>query len=178
MKYIIASDLHGSKYYLDKFIKITESENANKIIFLGDIYYHGPRNPLPIEYSPKSVAETLNQMVDKIIVLQGNCDSQVDTLVSNFDFIPDMVLSIGNKCFLLTHGHIYNSENMPKTNFDGVIYGHFHTGFIKNINGKIVANPGSLSLPKENTANSYLVVEESGITLKDLDGNIIQNQKF
>ena len=178
MKFVIASDLHGSKYYLDKFLSVAEKENANKIIFLGDIYYHGPRNPLPQEYSPKAVAETLNGIVDKIIVLQGNCDSQVDTLVSNFDFIPDMVLSVKNKCFLLTHGHIYNCESMPKTNFDGVIYGHFHTGFIKKENGKIIANPGSLSLPKDGTANSYLVIDEMGLTLKDLDGKTIKTEIF
>lgn len=174
MKFLIASDLHGSKYYLDKLLEVVKIEKPDKIVFLGDIYYHGPRNPLPKDYSPKDVANNLNSIKNDIIVLQGNCDSQVDTLVSEFDFLSDLVIAIGNKTFFLSHGHVYNKDSMPKTNFDGIIYGHFHTGFIFEENGVIIANPGSLSLPKENTLNSYLVLDENSLSLKDIDTNLIK----
>ncbi len=174
MKFLIASDLHGSKYYLDKLLEAVKLEKPNKIVFLGDIYYHGPRNPLPKDYSPKDVANLLNEIKKDIIVIKGNCDSEVDTLVSEFDFINDMVITINSKTFFLTHGHVYNKDNMPKTTFDGIIYGHFHTGFIDNKDGVIIANPGSLSLPKENTLNSYLILDEESLTLKDIESNLIK----
>ena len=87
MKYLIASDVHGSAYYADRIVERAKAENADLIILLGDIYNHGPRNPLPKDYAPMKVAETLNAVKDKLIVVKGNCDSQVDTLISEFDFI-------------------------------------------------------------------------------------------
>lgn len=173
MKYLIASDIHGSAYYTQKLISAFESEGAEKLVLLGDIYNHGPRNPLPEEYAPLKVAELLNGIKDKLIVIKGNCDSQVDTLISEFDFVDNSVLVSGNKTVFCTHGHIYNQNSMPKTKFDVVIYGHFHTGFIKEENGVIIVNAGSVSLPKDNTKNSYVLINDGCIFLKDLDGNII-----
>ena len=173
MKYLIASDIHGSAYYTQKLISAFESEGAEKLILLGDIYNHGPRNPLPEEYAPLKVAELLNGIKDKLIVIKGNCDSQVDTLISEFDFVDNSVLVSGDKTVFCTHGHIYNQNSMPKTKFDGIIYGHFHTGFIKEENGVIIVNAGSVSLPKDNTKNSYVLLEDGCIYLKDLQGNII-----
>lgn len=178
MKYLIASDLHGSNFYLQKLKQAFNKEKADLLIFLGDIYNHGPRNQLPEDYSPMQVADTLNQMVDKMVVIKGNCDSEVDTMISNFDFISDLCLVAGGKKFFLTHGHVYNKDKMPKTNYDGIIYGHFHTGFIEKIDGKIIANAGSLSLPKNNTKNSYLVLDDKALVLKDLEGNTIDKIKI
>lgn len=173
MKFLIASDLHGSAYYAEKIVQAFLREKADKLILLGDIYNHGPRNALPKDYNPMQVAKTLNSMRDKLIVVKGNCDSEVDKMISEFSFIEDMVVTSGEKLFFLTHGHVFNKDNMPSTKFDGVIYGHFHTGFIKEQDGVIIANTGSVSIPKEQTANSYITLEDGTISLKDIDGEQI-----
>ena len=173
MKIVIASDLHGSAYYAQKLMDICYREDADKLILLGDIYNHGPRNGLPKDYQPMKVAEILNGVKENLIVIKGNCDSEVDTMISEFDFVQDMVLLSGDKTVFLTHGHMYNKENMPKTHFNAIIYGHFHTGFIERQNDVVVANTGSLSLPKNQTANSYILLENRTIILKDLEGKEI-----
>ena len=178
MKILIASDVHGSSAYLKKLINAFETEKANLLVLLGDIYNHGPRNPLPEEYAPMTVSELLNGIKEKLIVVKGNCDSQVDTLISEFDFIEDMLVISGEKKVLLTHGHVFNKDNLPKTKVDAIIYGHFHTGFIEDKDGVVVANAGSISLPKNNTENSYIILEDGVITLKNLDGKIIQTREI
>ena len=174
MKYVIASDIHGSAYYTEKLLEKATSLNADKIILLGDIYNHGPRNRLPEGYDTMKVASLLNGVKDKLLVVKGNCDSVVDTMISEFDFLESGIIVINGKTIFLTHGHVYNKDNLPKTAFDVLIYGHFHTGFIENINGKIIANTGSTSLPKNNTANSFMVLEEGELSLIDIEnGNVI-----
>lgn len=178
MKFLIASDVHGSAFYLKKLLDRFEVEKADKLILLGDIYNHGPRNPLPDEYMPMSVSDLLNGMTDKLIVVKGNCDSAVDTMISKFDFLDNTVIVSGGKTVFLTHGHVYNKDAMPKTKFDAVIYGHFHTGFIENKDGTVVANAGSISLPKNGTAHSYLVLERDKLQLKDLDGKVLMENEI
>ncbi len=177
MKYVVASDLHGSALYTEKLVQAFEREKADLLILLGDIYYHGPRNPLPEEYIPKQVAQILNGIKDKIVVLKGNCDSAVDAMISEFDFAEDMVLAVGGKTVFLTHGHVYNRDTMPKTRYSAVLYGHFHTGFIDRQDGVLIGNPGSVSLPKNGTPRSYFTIDESGeLTLKTLDGEVLQKE--
>ncbi len=178
MKYVIASDLHGSAFFAEKIIKIFQTEKANKLIILGDIYNHGPRNPLPENYSPMQVADLLNGIKDSLIVIKGNCDSAVDTMISEFDFVENLCLLVEDKTLFLTHGHVYNKDAMPKTKFNAVIYGHFHTGFIEKQGDTVVANAGSLSLPKNGTPNSYLVLENTELILKDLDGQVVKSLKI
>ncbi len=173
MKFVIASDLHGSAYYAQKILDVCDKENAQKLILLGDIYNHGPRNNLPKDYAPKMVADLLNGVKENLVVIKGNCDSEVDKMISEFSFVEDLVLISGGKTIFLTHGHVYNKDNMPVSNFDAIIYGHFHTGFVQRQGQVVVANTGSLSLPKNNTPHSYIVVEDNTITLKDIDGNQI-----
>ena len=173
MKFLIASDLHGSAYYAKKLKEIFNEESADKIVLLGDIYNHGPRNPLPKDYSPMEVANILNSLKDKLIVIKGNCDSQVDTLISEFSFIEDAVLVSGGKTVFCTHGHVFNKDKMPQTQFDALLYGHFHTGFIEQQGATVVANAGSVSLPKNGTPSSYLILEDNTLTLKDISGNQI-----
>jgi putative phosphoesterase len=175
---MIASDLHGSAFYTRKVLERLDIEGAQKLVLLGDIYNHGPRNPLPKEYAPITVADMLNSIKDKLIVIKGNCDSEVDKMISQFSFVDNLVLLSGDKTAFLTHGHIYNKDNMPSTKFDYVIYGHFHTGFIEEKDGVIVANAGSTSLPKNGTPNSYIVLEEGELTLKTLDGEAINRIKI
>ena len=173
MKYLIASDLHGSQYYAQKLIERFVCEGADKIIILGDIYNHGPRNSLPKDYAPMEVAKILNGIKDKLLVIKGNCDSEVDTMISDFDFLDNVCLLFEEKTLFLTHGHVYNKDNMPKTQFNAVIYGHFHTGFIERTGDAIVVNTGSLSLPKNQTPNSYVTLEGGEIILKDIVGKVI-----
>lgn len=173
MKYFIASDVHGSAYYAQELVSAAKRENADKIVLLGDIYNHGPRNPLPKDYAPLKVAEVFNAIKKDLIVIKGNCDSQVDTLISEFDFIESAVITTGKKTVFLTHGHVYNKDDKPKTKFDAVIYGHFHTGFIEEKDGTVFINCGSVSLPKNDTPNSYVTLENEKITLKSLDGTNI-----
>lgn len=176
MKILIASDVHGSSAYLKKVIDAYRNEKANLLVLLGDIYNHGPRNPLPTEYAPMSVSELLNAIKEELVVIKGNCDSQVDTLISDFDFIEDMLVISGDKKVLLTHGHVFNKDSLPKTKVDAIIYGHFHTGFIEKKDGVVCANAGSVSLPKNDTENSYIILEDGVITLKNLEGKEITSK--
>ena len=178
MKYLIASDIHGSLYYTNLLKNLIGKENPDKIILLGDLYYHGPRNPFPQDYNPKQVCEFFNSIKDKLIAIKGNCDAEVDEMISNFKFKKSYKFLHNGKTVYLTHGHKHNIDNFPNTDFDIMFYGHFHTGFIEEKDGKIIANPGSLSLPKNNTPNSYIILDEKGIVLKDMRANEIAKFDF
>lgn len=173
MKVVVISDIHGSKFYANKIIEIMNDENPDKLILLGDLYYHGPRNPLTGEYNPGEVANILNSFKDKIIAIKGNCDAEVDEMISEFKLNEYLEVEINNRKVFLSHGHKYNIDSLPPVEFDVMLYGHFHMGFIHEENGMIIANPGSISLPKNNTKNSYLVIDEEKISLKDINGEVI-----
>lgn len=175
MKYLIISDIHGSFHYIQALEKILAIEQPDKIICLGDFYYHGPRNPLPVNYDPLKVSEFFNSIQDKLVAIKGNCDAEVDEMISNFTFKTTHTFNITGKKIFCSHGHKYNIDNLPKTDFDIMFYGHFHTGLIECKNGKVFANPGSLSLPKNNQLNSYIILTPTAINLKDLNQNIIQS---
>lgn len=177
MKIIVISDIHGSLFYMNKIKEIIDKSNVDKIVLLGDLYYHGPRNPLTQEYNPQQVANILNSYKDKILCVRGNCDAQVDEMISEFKFNDNVKLDINGKRFFFTHGHKYNIDNLPD-NIDAIVYGHFHTGFIKQKDNVICVNSGSISLPKDNTKNSYLIIDDNNIKLMDLDGNIIDRIKY
>ena len=176
MKLLILSDIHGSSYYAKKIVEIEKQEKPDKIILLGDLYYHGPRNPLTEEYNPMEVSEILNSFKNKILAIRGNCDAEVDEMISEFEFQDNRIMNVNGEKVFFTHGHKFNIDKLPDEDFDIMIYGHFHTGFIKEKDGKIFANSGSLSLPKNNTKNSYLILEENKLILKDIDGNIIEEK--
>ena len=178
MKLLVVSDIHGSAYYAEKIPEIFEREKADKIIVLGDLYYHGPRNPLTKDYSPMKVAEILNSLKDRLEVIKGNCDAEVDEMISEFKFEEHLLLDVNNLKVYFTHGHKNNMDNLPDEQIDMMVYGHFHTGFIVKKDGIIFANPGSISLPKDNTKNSYLILDKESIVLKDIDGNVIDEFKL
>lgn len=178
MKVLVISDIHGSSYYARKIEEIVEKENPEKIVLLGDLYYHGPRNELSQEYAPMEVAKILNSLKDKLMVVKGNCDAEVDEMISEFKFEEHILTNINGKNIYFTHGHKYNIENIPYEDFDILIYGHIHQGFIQEKEGYLFANPGSISLPKGGTEHSYLILEENQITLKDVDGRILQEYKL
>ena len=177
MKLLVVSDIHGSAYYAEKIPEIFEKEKADKIIVLGDLYYHGPRNPLTKDYSPMKVAEILNSLKDRLDVIKGNCDAEVDEMISEFKFKEHLLLDVNNLKVYFTHGHKNNMDNLPDEQIDMMVYGHFHTGFIVKKDGIIFANPGSISLPKDNTKNSYLILDKESIVLKDIDANVIDEFK-
>ena len=178
MKLIIASDIHGSSYYAQKVKDIFFQEKGDLLVLLGDIYNPGPRNPISKDYAPMQVAEIFNSVKDKLLVIKGNCDSEVDTLISEFDFSDFSQIFVDGLKITLTHGHKFNKDNMPTNAGDVMCYGHFHTGFIDKVGDTVVANAGSVSLPKDGTARSYLTIQDSTITLKDIDGNIIDSKKI
>jgi len=175
MKYVIASDIHGSKYYANLLIDAILRENADKVILLGDLYYHGPRNALPRDYDPMQVCEILNSMKEKTIATRGNCDAEVDIKISDFEFKEFIQLDYCGKKIFLSHGQNYNIKNFPDCDFDIMIYGHKHTGFVKQVNDKIIINCGSVSIPKDDTTNSYILIDNGVIYLKSLDGEVIQS---
>ncbi len=178
MKLIIASDLHGSAYYAKKLMEIALSEQPDKIILLGDIYYHGPRNPFPKEYAPMAVAETLNAVKDKLVVIKGNCDSEVDQMISEFTFVEGyFVMAMRTRNLICVHGHKMKSEDLPPlSKGDIVAYGHFHTGVIEQRDGIIYLNPGSIALPKDE--HSYAVLDDESITVKSVDARTLITLKL
>ncbi|MCT4543458.1 MAG: phosphodiesterase [Vallitalea sp.] len=176
MKLMVISDIHGSYYYINKALEKFREEEADYIILLGDILYHGPRNPLPKEYNPSKVSTVLNELKEKIISVRGNCDSEVDQLVLEFPMMSDYnVLFYNNKRIFVTHGHLFNENNMPPLEDEDVlIHGHTHLPVAKKTNNKYILNPGSISLPKENNPNSYGIIEDDTFIIKDFEENIIK----
>ncbi|MFI3229811.1 MAG: phosphodiesterase [Bacillota bacterium] len=177
MKVFFCSDIHGSLYYAKKAFEAFIKEQADSMVILGDLYYHGPRNPFPKDYNPMELSKLINDNKSFITIIKGNCDSEVDEMITDIPFNAELLLLINGKKVMCQHGHRYNIDNIPN-GCDMLIYGHFHTGFITEKNGVIVANAGSTSLPKENTAHSYLVMDDECLTLKSLDGEIIKNMYF
>lgn len=177
MKYLVVSDIHGSLFYAKLMKELFEKEKADKLILLGDLYYHGPRNFIPRNYNPMEVSKLLNSMKEHIICIKGNCDAEVDEMISEFKFNEYVILEISGKKFMFTHGHHVNIDNQPE-NVDVLVYGHFHTGFIKEEDGMIFVNSGSITLPKNNTEHSYLVIDEDKIYLKGINELVIDSISF
>lgn len=177
MKLMFISDIHGSLYYLNKVLDRYEDEKPNYIIILGDILYHGPRNPLPKEYNPQEVANKLNNIKDKIIAIRGNCDSEVDQMVLEFPIVADYNFIIyNNRKIFITHGHKYTTQDVKSlSEGDIFISGHTHIPIIENINNKYILNPGSVSLPKNQTSNSYAILNNNVFEIKDLEGEVFKS---
>ena len=172
MKFLIASDIHGSAYWCQQLIEAFHFEGADKLVLLGDILYHGPRNDFPDDYSPKKVFEMLNQIKDKILCVRGNCDSEVDQMVLEFPIMADYALLEANGHTLFaTHGHLFNADMPPLLQAgDLLLNGHFHTPCNQKMeNGAIYVNCGSVSLPKDGTPHSYLLIEDGVLYFKDLE---------
>lgn len=176
MKIFFIADIHGSLYYTRKALESFKKENADYIGILGDELYHGARNPLPEEYNPKEVALLLNEFADRIIAVRGNCDSEVDEMVLDFPMMAAYsIILYNNRRLFLTHGHIYNEDNLPKLrDGDVFIYGHTHVPRAKKKGNIFIINPGSITFPKENSSNSYGVLEENTFKIKDLNGTVIK----
>lgn len=177
MKYIVASDIHGSAYYCRLFARRAEEENPDKIVLLGDLLYHGARNPLPPEYSTLGCAQILNGMKDKLLCVKGNCDSEVDSLVLLFPVEAEFaVLSLGTRTAILTHGH--RTPALLKKG-DILFNGHFHTPAFEERDDCTYVNCGSVSIPKDGSPHSYMVVTEKELLWKDVEtGDIFKRAEI
>ena len=177
MKLMFASDIHGSAYYCRKMLEAYQAEEAGRLILLGDILYHGPRNDLPKEYDPKEVIKMLNERKNRIFCVRGNCDTEVDQMVLDFPVMADYALILyGERNLYATHGHIYNENNLPPLkNGDILIHGHTHVLKAEQMEGYILLNPGSVSIPKEGNPPTYAVLENGVFSIMDFEGNIVKS---
>ena len=174
MRWMIASDLHGSAYYCEKMLEAFDKEEAQRLILLGDLLYHGPRNDLPLQYDTKAVARMLNERKEKLLCVRGNCDCEVDQMVLDFPVLADYaVLPVKDRLMYLTHGHHYNQETpLPMAKGDILINGHFHVPCCREHEDFLYLNPGSVSLPKNDSWHGYLHLEEGHFLWKDLEGQV------
>ncbi len=174
MKWLIASDIHGSAKWCRKLLERYEAEGADRLLLLGDLLYHGPRNDLPEEYAPKQVIEMLNGLRQDILCVRGNCEAEVDQMVLAFPVLADYaLLELGNRMIFATHGHVYNEGHLPPLH-DGDILLHGHTHVPKCVDHEtyIYMNPGSVSIPKEGSHHGYMTLESGTFRWLDLDGNL------
>lgn len=176
MKWMIASDLHGSAYYCRKMLAAFEREGADRLFLLGDLLYHGPRNDLPREYAPKEVIPLLNGKKEKLLCVRGNCDAEVDQMVLEFPVLADYaVLPVGQRLIYATHGHIYHVKNLPPlAPGDVLLHGHTHVpAWTEFGQGNLYLNPGSVSIPKENSPHSYMTLEGNTMQWKELESSAV-----
>ena len=176
MKWMIASDLHGSAYYCRKMLEAFEREGADRLFLLGDLLYHGPRNDLPREYAPKEVIPLLNGKKEKLLCVRGNCDAEVDQMVLEFPVLADYAaLPVGQRLIYATHGHIYHVKNLPPlAPGDVLLHGHTHVpAWTEFGQGNLYLNPGSVSIPKENSPHSYMTLEENTVQWKKLESSAV-----
>ena len=180
MKFLVISDIHGSADYMEKALEAYTRHKPDQILLLGDILYHGPRNPLPQGYNPQKVAALLNPLADKIIAVRGNCDAEVDQMLLNFDIQRDCAtLFLGGHRITATHGHRFPLDPPPHS-FPGDIYlfGHIHVPVIRQENGITLLNPGSITLPKQNSPHTYGLLDENGFTIMTEDHEVYQSLTF
>ena len=180
MKLVIASDIHGSAYYCRKLLERVEKEQPDRLVFLGDILYHGPRNDLPKDYAPKEVIAMLNPLKEKILCVRGNCDTEVDQMVLEFPILADYgFLYEKGRMIFLTHGHVSNEKNLPMLGKgDILLHGHTHVPVCREHETYIYMNPGSVSIPKEESAHSYMTYEDGLFQWKDLDGQVYMEYRI
>ena len=176
MKFLIFSDIHGCSDSAEFIVKKTEEENPDKVLLLGDILYHGPRNDIPKNYNPKKVIASLEKIANKILAVRGNCEAEVDQMVLSFPCLSQeaIVYADGNTIFM-THGHIYNEGNRPKTGYTHFFSGHTHLHVLKKEDGIVFLNPGSISIPKGGEERSYAFYQDGKIEIRRMeDDGIIE----
>ena len=184
MKMLFASDIHGSAFFCRQLLDIYRKSGAARLVLLGDILYHGPRNDIPREYAPREVISMLNPLKDQIYAVRGNCDTEVDQMVLQFPILADYaLLSIEGKTLYATHGHVFNQDSLPPMQ-DGDILIHGHTHLLKaekmetDFGTVAILNPGSVSIPKGGNPNTYAILENGIFTIKTLDGEIVREMKL
>ena len=185
MKWMIASDIHGSAAYLEKLLEAYKQEKADRMLLLGDLLYHGPRNDLPKGYAPKEVIRMLNEVKEELLCVRGNCEADVDQMVLEFPVMADYcVLQLEDTGVVFaSHGHVHNPQCMPPLkNGDILLNGHTHVPACEKIadengNEYMYLNPGSVSIPKEGSSHSYMVYEKGTFTWKNMSGEVYREWK-
>ena len=180
MKLLIASDIHGDIKCAENLMDVAQNEHPDKIVLLGDILYHGPRNDLPENYNPKAVITLLNNYKDNFICVRGNCDAEVDQMVLDFSITADYEkISDGDISIVLSHGHVYSPEKLPPEDSITVfLYGHTHVQKIEYAGDTLCINPGSVTIPKKNNPRTYAIYENGEFFIRDFDGNTINSVKI
>ena len=170
MKLMIASDLHGSAAYTRRLLELYRDTGCQRLVLLGDLLYHGPRNPLPEGYEPPAVAKLLNDMADELLCVRGNCDAEVDQMVLHFPILSDSALLVLDGLTIhATHGHIHGPDTPPPLRQgDILLCGHFHVPVRRDCGRYTYLNPGSVALPKENSPHSCMVLEDGQFTWLDV----------
>ena len=174
MKLLIASDIHGAAGYCRDLLAAWDREGADRLLLLGDLLYHGPRNDLPPDYAPKEVIALLNARKNQIFCVRGNCDTEVDQMVLEFPVLADYaVLTAGSRLLYATHGHVYNTAHLPPLQpGDILLHGHTHIPRRTLRDGIYVLNPGSVSIPKAGSWHGYMTLEDGVFTWKTLSGDV------
>ena len=181
MRLFICSDIHGDLDSMESAFRLAKEEKADKILILGDLLYHGPRNDLPKTYAPKKVIELLNNNKNLILSVRGNCDTEVDQMVLEFPILADYAfLELDGLTVFATHGHHHNTATPPPLKRgDVLLHGHTHVLKIENFGDEnVYINPGSIALPKENNPRSYAIYESRRFTIKDLNKNTLKEIQF
>ena len=181
MKLLIASDIHGDLESARIVIESFKKHGCDKILLLGDILYHGPRNDLPSTYAPKDVIELLNGYRDYILAVRGNCDTEVDQMVLSFPILADYAyLSLDGLSVFATHGHKFNLDSLPPLRPSEILL-HGHTHLLCDVTfGECnhYINPGSVALPKGGNPRTYMVYEKRSFKVYDIAGNIVDTYEF
>ncbi len=181
MKIMVVSDIHGSGYFCEKMVERFYEEKADKLLLLGDLLYHGARNDLPCGYDTKKVFALLNSLKDKILSVRGNCDSEVDQMVLEFPIMADYCwINADGVDIFATHGHLFDEKNPPLLKKgDVLLYGHFHVPASNEYENFVHINPGSLSIPKEDSPNSYMIFENREFVWKNVEnGEVFKTYKL
>lgn len=173
MKWMIASDIHGSALFCRRLLAAFDRERADRLVLLGDLLYHGPRNPLPEGYAPQETAALLNARRERLVCVRGNCDADVDQMVLEFPILSDScLLCADGRTVFTTHGHLWNTQKRPPLcPGDVLLHGHTHVPAWEPFGEEnYYLNPGSVSLPKEDSPRGYLMLEDRAFTWKTLEG--------
>ena len=178
MKWLIASDLHGSAYYCKQLLAACDREGADRMLLLGDLLYHGPRNDLPRDYDPRAVTAMLNARRGDILAVRGNCDADIDQVVLQFPIWADYaLLAEGRTLIFATHGHLFDLDHLPPLHEgDILLHGHTHVPACEQRGGVTYLNPGSLSIPKDGTPHGYVTLENGVFLWKDLESGEVYRE--
>lgn len=180
MKYLLLSDIHGCLPALEKALDFFELHHCDMMCILGDIINYGPRNRLPEGLDPKGIVSRLNAMADKIVAVRGNCDAEVDQMLLDFPIMETYVMLVDNGVkLLLTHGHVYNKQNMPRGCYDAIVYGHTHLWELSHEEGKLICNTGSITFPKGGNPPTLAILEDGVVTMYKLeDGSVLKSESI
>ena len=171
MIYLFASDIHGSAYAMHKLLEVFQSSKASKLILLGDLLYHGPRNDLPCEYNPKETSRLQNSVKELLICVRGNCEAEVDQMVLEFPVLSDSAImyleQLDGRMIYLHHGH---KPLPPLSSGTIVLSGHTHIPVAEEKDGIVFINPGSVAIPKGGYPASYCLLVDKTFTIYDFSG--------